>query len=145
MKPLMVAVLLSAFSTVALAKTASIERLPDIFKNMVSVEAMQESTGSIGAMREREYFEPPQSPKRFSLPFGTPPVRKGAPGAVVPAKVTSRCLTGERAYMTCMNCMCFSLGLGPSPVGLTVAGRLVWVAGGLFGAIFSATRPEIAR
>jgi hypothetical protein len=29
---------------------------------MVSVEAMQESTGSIGAMREREYFEPPQSP-----------------------------------------------------------------------------------
>ena len=25
-------------------------------------EAMQESTGSIGAMREREYFEPPQSP-----------------------------------------------------------------------------------
>ncbi|MGA7152638.1 MAG: hypothetical protein WA756_16890 [Pseudolabrys sp.] len=62
MKPLMVAALLSAFSTVALAKTASIERLPDIYKNMVSVEAMQESTGSIGAMREREYFEPPQSP-----------------------------------------------------------------------------------
>ena len=49
--------------------------------------------------------------------------------------MTSRCLTGERAYMTCMNCMCFSLGLGPSPVGLTVAGGLVWVAGGLFGAI----------
>jgi hypothetical protein len=44
-----------------------------------------------------------------------------------------------------MNCMCFSLGLGPSPVGLTVAGGLVWVAGGLFGAIISATRPEIAR
>ncbi|MGA8591897.1 MAG: hypothetical protein WB803_21820 [Pseudolabrys sp.] len=62
MKPLMVAALLSAFSTVALAKTAPIERLPDIYKNMVSVEAMQESTGSIGAMREREYFEPPQSP-----------------------------------------------------------------------------------
>ncbi|MGB2647732.1 MAG: hypothetical protein WBC86_08980, partial [Pseudolabrys sp.] len=36
MKPLMVAALLSAFSTVALAKTASIERLPDIYKNMVS-------------------------------------------------------------------------------------------------------------
>ena len=62
MKPLMVAALLSAFSTVALAKTTPIERLPDINKNMVSVEAMQESTGSIGAMREREYFEPPQSP-----------------------------------------------------------------------------------
>jgi hypothetical protein len=29
---------------------------------MGSVGAMQESTGSIGAMREREYFEPPQSP-----------------------------------------------------------------------------------
>ncbi|MGA9050848.1 MAG: hypothetical protein WB422_05565 [Pseudolabrys sp.] len=53
MKPLMVAALLSAFSTVALAKTTPIERLPDIYKNMVSVEAMQESTGSIGAMRER--------------------------------------------------------------------------------------------
>ena len=45
-----------------------------------------------------------------------------------------------------MNCMCLSLGLGPSPVGLTVAllaGCLV--AGGLFGAIISATRPDIAR
>jgi hypothetical protein len=29
---------------------------------MGSVGAMQESTGSIGAMREGEYFEPPQSP-----------------------------------------------------------------------------------
>ena len=62
MKPLMVAALLSALSTVALANTTPIERPPDINKNMVSVEAMQESTGSIGAMREREYFEPPQSP-----------------------------------------------------------------------------------
>ena len=42
MKPLMVAALLSAFSTVALAKTTPIERLPDINKNLVSVEAMQE-------------------------------------------------------------------------------------------------------
>ena len=67
MKPLMVAALLSAFSTVALAKTASIERLPDIYKNMVSVEAMQESTGSIGAIRERDYFEPPQAPDRLEL------------------------------------------------------------------------------
>jgi len=62
MKPLIVAALLSALSTVALAKTTSIEGLPDINKNMVSVEAKQESIGSIGAMREREYFEPPQSP-----------------------------------------------------------------------------------
>jgi hypothetical protein len=62
MKPLMVAALLSAFSTVALAKTTPIERLPDIYKNMVSVEAMQESTGSIGAMRERNILSPPQSP-----------------------------------------------------------------------------------
>src|SRR5262245_28695306 len=58
MKPLMVAALLSALSTVALAKTTPIERLPDN-KNMVSVETMQESTASIGAMREREHFEPP--------------------------------------------------------------------------------------
>ena len=62
MKPLMVAALLSAFSTVALAKPNPIERLPDINENMGSVGAMQENTGSIGAMREREYFEPPQSP-----------------------------------------------------------------------------------
>ena len=62
MKALVVAALLSAFSTVALAKTTPIERLPDISKNAVSVETTQESTGSIGAMREREYFEPPQSP-----------------------------------------------------------------------------------
>src|SRR5262245_12102466 len=62
MKPLMVAALLSALSTVALAKTTPIERLPDISKNMVSTETMQESTASIGAMREREYFEPSQSP-----------------------------------------------------------------------------------
>jgi len=61
MKPLIVAALLSALSTVALAKPTPIERLPDINKNMVSVEAKQESTGLIGAMREREYFEPPQS------------------------------------------------------------------------------------
>jgi hypothetical protein len=62
MKPLIVVALLSGLSTVALAKTTPIERLPDIHKNMVSVEAMQASTGSIGAMREREYSEPPQSP-----------------------------------------------------------------------------------
>ena len=62
MKPLMVAALLSAFSTVALAKPNPIEGLPDINENMGSVGAMQESTGSIGAMREREYFEPAQSP-----------------------------------------------------------------------------------
>jgi hypothetical protein len=70
MKALMVAALLSALGTMALAKTIPIERLPDINKNMVrdinknmvSVETMQESTGSIGAMREREYFEQPQSP-----------------------------------------------------------------------------------
>ena len=62
MKSLMVAALLSAFSTVALAKPTPIERLPDINKNMASAESMQENTSSIGAMREREYFEPPQSP-----------------------------------------------------------------------------------
>ena len=61
MKSLMVAALLSAFSTVALAKPAPIERLPDINKNIASAVPMQENTNSIGAMREREYFEPPQS------------------------------------------------------------------------------------
>ena len=50
MKSLMVAALLSAFSTVALAKPTPIERLPDINKNMASTEPMQENTSSIGAM-----------------------------------------------------------------------------------------------
>jgi len=40
MKSLMVAALLSAFSTVALAKPTPIERLPDINKNMASTEPM---------------------------------------------------------------------------------------------------------
>jgi len=62
MKPLMVAALLSALSTIALAKTTPIERLPDSNKNMASTEATQESAVSTGAMREREYFEPPQLP-----------------------------------------------------------------------------------
>src|SRR5262245_13153435 len=48
MKPLIVAALLSALSTVALAKTTPIERLQDINTHMVSAETMQESTGSIG-------------------------------------------------------------------------------------------------
>jgi hypothetical protein len=67
MKPLMAAALLLALSTVALAKPTTIERphVPvnaGIHMNMGSVGAMQESTGSIGAIREREYFEPPQLP-----------------------------------------------------------------------------------
>jgi hypothetical protein len=58
MKPLMVAALLAAFSTVALAKPNPIERLPDIMEWVR--RSQQENSGSIGAMREREYFEPPQ-------------------------------------------------------------------------------------
>jgi hypothetical protein len=66
MKSLMVAALLSAFSTVALAKPTPIE-LPTALvnagiKNMGSGGSVQENKGSIGAMREREYFEAPQSP-----------------------------------------------------------------------------------
>jgi hypothetical protein len=65
MKPLMPAALLIALSTVALAKPTPIE-LPTAkvkvgIMNMGSV-GVQENTGSIGAMREREYFEGPQSP-----------------------------------------------------------------------------------
>ena len=65
MKPLMPAALLIALSTVALAKPTPIE-LPTAkvkvgITNMGSV-GVQENTGSIGAMREREYFEGPQLP-----------------------------------------------------------------------------------
>jgi hypothetical protein len=65
MKPLMPAALVIALSTVALAKPTPIE-LPALvdagIMNMGSVGSVQENTGSIGAMREREYFEAPQSP-----------------------------------------------------------------------------------
>ena len=66
MKPLMPAALLIALSTVALAKPTPIE-LPTALvdagvMNMGSGGSVQENTGSIGAMREREYFEAPQSP-----------------------------------------------------------------------------------
>jgi hypothetical protein len=49
----------------------------------------------------------------------------------VPAKVMSQYLTGQRACMTYLDRPALPTG------GL--------VAGGLFGAIISATRPEIAR
>ena len=65
MKPLMPGVLFVALSTVALAKPTPIELPTAIVKadimNMGSV-GVQENTGSIGAMREREYFEGSQSP-----------------------------------------------------------------------------------
>jgi len=66
MKPLMPAALLIALSTVALAKPTPIE-LPTALvdaavMNMGSGGSVQENMGSIGAMREREYFEAPQSP-----------------------------------------------------------------------------------
>ena len=65
MKPLMPAALFIALSTVALAKPTPIEPPTAIVKadimNMGSV-GVQENTGSIGATREREYFEGPQSP-----------------------------------------------------------------------------------
>jgi hypothetical protein len=69
MKPLMPAALLIALSTVALAKPTPIElptALVDTGMNMGSGGSVQENTGSIGAMREREYFEAPQSPLNAS-------------------------------------------------------------------------------
>jgi hypothetical protein len=65
MKPLISAALLIALSTVALAKPTPIElstALVNAGVNMSSGESVQENTGAIGAMREREYFEAPQSP-----------------------------------------------------------------------------------
>ena len=60
--------LLVAMSPVALAKPTPVDELPAaIVKaaatiNRGSVASVQENTGSIGAMREREYFEATQSP-----------------------------------------------------------------------------------
>jgi hypothetical protein len=66
MKPLMPAALLMALSTGALAKPTPIE-LPTALvdagvMNVRSGGPVQENAGSIGAMREREYFEATQSP-----------------------------------------------------------------------------------
>ena len=70
MKPLVPAALLIALSTVALAKPTPIE-LPTALvdaavMNLGSGGSMQENTGSMGAMREREYFEAlPSTVKAF--------------------------------------------------------------------------------
>ena len=78
MKPLMPAALLIALSTVALAKPTPIE-LPTALvdagvMNMGSGGFVQDNTGSIGAMREREYFEAPQSPLK-AFPCRIEPVQ----------------------------------------------------------------------
>jgi len=66
MKALMATALLVALSTVAFAKPDPIEpprlALVNADINVESVGAMQEDTGSIGAMRERDYFGSLQSP-----------------------------------------------------------------------------------
>jgi hypothetical protein len=68
MKPWILVALLVAMSSVALAKPTPIEQYTAtaIVKagiiNKGSVASVQENTGSIGAMREREYFEATQSP-----------------------------------------------------------------------------------
>jgi len=66
MKPWMPVALLVAMSPVALAKPTPIEQPAAIVKagtvNRGSVASVQENTGSIGAMREREYFEAKQPP-----------------------------------------------------------------------------------
>jgi hypothetical protein len=65
MKPLVPAALLIAVSTAAIAKPTPIE-LPTALVdaaviNLGSGGSMQKNTGSMAAMREREYFEAPQS------------------------------------------------------------------------------------
>jgi hypothetical protein len=75
MKPLMPAALVLALSTVALAKPTPIE-LPTalVDAGVMNVSSVQENTGSIGAMREREYFEAPQSPLK-AFPCRIEPVQ----------------------------------------------------------------------
>ena len=66
MKPWVPVALLVAMSPVALAKPTPVELPAAIVKaatiNRGSVASVQENTGPIGAMREREYFEATQSP-----------------------------------------------------------------------------------
>ena len=66
MKPWILVGLLVAVSSVVLAKPTPIELPTAIVKagiiNRASVASVQKNTDSIGAMREREYFEATQSP-----------------------------------------------------------------------------------
>ena len=66
MKPWIPVAFLVVISPAALAKPTPIEQPAAIVKaatiNRGSVVSVQENTGSIGAMREREYFEATQSP-----------------------------------------------------------------------------------
>ena len=66
MKPWIPIALLVIMSPVALAKPTPIEQPAAIVKaatiNRGSVVSVQENTGSIGSLREREYFEATQSP-----------------------------------------------------------------------------------
>jgi hypothetical protein len=66
MKPWMSVALLVAMSPAALAKPTPIELSAEIVKaatiNGGSLASVQESTESIGATREREYFEAKQLP-----------------------------------------------------------------------------------
>jgi hypothetical protein len=64
MKALTATALLLALSAVALARPNPVERsrlaLVNAGINMGLVGAMRESIGSVGAMRERDYFEAPK-------------------------------------------------------------------------------------
>ena len=66
MKTWMSVALLAVMSPVVLAKPTPVELPTAIVKaatvNRGSLASMQENTGSIGAIREREYFEAKQSP-----------------------------------------------------------------------------------
>ena len=66
MKALMATALLLALSAVAFAKPNPVERprlaLVNADIKMGSVGAMRENIGSVGVMRERDYFGAPQSP-----------------------------------------------------------------------------------
>jgi len=77
MKPWMSVILLVAMSPVALAKPTPIELPTEIVKaatvNRGLLASMQENTGSIGAVLEREYFEAKQSPIN-ALPCQIEPV-----------------------------------------------------------------------
>ncbi len=63
MKTLMATILLLVLHAVALAKpTPDAHLQSDLSINMSAVGVMQENIGSVGAMRERDYFVAPQEP-----------------------------------------------------------------------------------
>jgi hypothetical protein len=87
MKTLTATALLLTLGAVALAKPIPIERSLALMHAEISIGsdgAMHENIGSVGAMRERDYFGAQAPFNAFALPIAAGPIPQDAPSPVVP-------------------------------------------------------------